>query len=191
MIHNHNVKILAFVGLAGSGKTTAAKYMTDKGYPKVSFDSVVLETMKSRSIEDTAENERLFREELRTINSNDFVVNIISSQIHALINSGQHRIIVDGLYSWTEYKTLKHEFSGELTVVAVIAPKRVRHRRLTARPTRPLSQYEADQRDWSDIGDLEKGGPIAIADQFIVNDDNMDKLYNQIDTVLGEIEFID
>ncbi len=191
MIHNHNVKILAFVGLAGSGKTTAAEYITNKGYPKVSFDNVVLETMKNRGIEDTAENEKLFREELRTINSDDFVVNIILSQIHALINAGQHRIIVDGLYSWTEYKTLKHEFSGELTVVAVVAPKRLRHRRLTARPVRPLSQYEADQRDWSDIGDLEKGGPIAIADQFIINDDNMDKLYNQINEVLAKIEFID
>jgi dephospho-CoA kinase len=190
MIHNHNVKILAFVGLAGSGKTTAAEYITNKGYPKVSFDNVVLETMKNRGIEDTAENEKLFREELRTINSDDFVVNIISSQIHSLINAGQHRIIVDGLYSWTEYKALKHEFSGELTVVAVVAPKKIRHRRLTARPTRPLSQYEADQRDWSDIGDLEKGGPIAIADHFIVNDNNTEKLHDQVEKVLEEIEFI-
>jgi dephospho-CoA kinase len=190
MIHNHNIKILAFVGLAGSGKTTAAEYMTNKGYPKVSFDNIISETMKNRGIEDTAENEKLFRDDLRATRNNDSVVNIISSQIHNLINAGQHRIIVDGLYSWTEYKTLKHEFSGELTVVAVVAPKRVRHRRLTTRPIRPLSQYEADQRDWSDIGDLEKGGPIAIADHFIINDDNTDKLYNQIDMILGEIEFI-
>ena len=146
--------------------------------------------MKNRGIEDTAENEKLFRDDLSAAKNNDSIVNIISSQIHNLINAGQHRIIVDGLYSWTEYKTLKHEFSGELTVVAVVAPKRIRHRRLTARPIRPLSQYEADQRDWSDIGDLEKGGPIAIADQFIINDDSMDKLYTQIDTVLDEIEFI-
>ena len=190
MIHNHNVKILAFVGLAGSGKTTAAEYATSKGYPKVSFDSVVAETMKNRGIDDTAENEKLFREELRATNSDDFVFNIVSSQIHDLINAGQHRIIVDGLYSWTEYKALKHDFSGELTVVAIVAPKRIRHRRLTTRPTRPLSQYEADQRDWSDIGDLEKGGPIAIADHFIINDDNAEKLQNQVDTILEEIEFV-
>jgi dephospho-CoA kinase len=190
MIHNHNVKILAFVGLAGSGKTTAAEYMTNKGYPKVNFDNVVSETMRDRNIEDTAENEKIFREELRASQSDDFVVKIISSQIHNLINSGQHRIIVDGLYSWTEYKALKHEFSGELTVVAIVAPKRVRHRRLTMRPVRPLSQYEADQRDWSDIGDLEKGGPIAIADHFIVNDDNTEKLHSQVEDILKEIEFI-
>lgn len=190
MIHNHNVKIIAFVGLAGSGKTTAAEYLTSKGYPKVNFDSIVLETMKSHGIEDTAENEKHFREELRATNSDDFVVNIISSQIHDLINAGQHHIIVDGLYSWTEYKALKHEFSGELTVVAVVAPKRLRHRRLTARPVRPLSQYEADQRDWSDIGNLEKGGPIAIADHFIMNDSSAEKLHEQVENILGEIDFI-
>jgi dephospho-CoA kinase len=146
--------------------------------------------MKNQGIEDTAEHERLFREDLRAKKSDDFVVNIISSQIHDLINSGQHRIIVDGLYSWTEYKALKHEFSGELTVVAVVAPKRVRHRRLTSRPVRPLSQFEADQRDWSDIGNLEKGGPIAIADHFIINDEDTDKLYAQIDLILKETQFI-
>lgn len=189
MIHNHNVKILAFVGLAGSGKTTAAEYAANKGYPKVNFDSVVSEAMKSHGIEDTAENENRFREELRATNSDDFVVNIISSQLHDIINAGQHRIIMDGLCSWTEYKTLKHEFTGELTVVAVVAPKKIRHRRLTARPIRPLSQYEADQCDWSDIGDLEKGGPIAIADHYLMNDQGSEHLYDQIDILLDEIEF--
>jgi dephospho-CoA kinase len=58
------------------------------------------------------------------------------------------------------------------------------------RPVRPLSQYEADQRDWSDIGDLEKGGPIAIADHFIINDNNTEKLHSQVEDILKEIEFI-
>ena len=189
MIHNHNVKIIAFVGLAGSGKSTAADYMTAKGYPKVNFDSVISADIKQQNLEDTAENEKKFREELRANNDDDNIASTISSEIHALINSGQHRIVVDGLYSWTEYKMLKHEFSGELTVVAIVAPKKLRHRRLTTRPSRPLSQYEADQRDWSDIENLEKGGPIAIADHFIINDDSEEKLYKDIEKLLIENEF--
>jgi dephospho-CoA kinase len=189
MIHNHNVKIIAFVGLAGSGKSTAADYITSKGYPKVDFDSVVSEAIKNQNIEDTAENEKKFREALIEENDNNRIVNIISSEIHDLINAGQHRIVADGLYSWEEYKTLKHEFSGELTVVAIIASKKLRHRRLTSRPVRPLSQFEADQRDWYDIENLEKGGPIAIADHFIENDDNEEKLFKNIDNLLIEIDF--
>ncbi len=190
MIHNHNIKIIAFVGLAGSGKSTAADYITEKGYPKVNFDKVILETMKNRELDDTAANEKIFREQLRATKTDDFVVNIISNEIHNLINSGQHRIVIDGLYSWTEYKALKHEFSGELTVVSVVAPKKIRHRRLINRPVRPLSQFEADQRDWSDIEDLEKGGPIAIADHFIINDGEKDKIQKDIDELLTKIDFI-
>lgn len=189
MIHNHNIKIIAFVGLAGSGKSTAADYITEKGYPKVNFDKVILETMKNRGLDDTAANEKIFREQLRATKTDDFVVNIISNEIHNLINSGQHRIVIDGLYSWTEYKALKHEFSGELTVVSVVAPKKIRHRRLINRPVRPLSQFEADQRDWSDIEDLEKGGPIAIADHFIINDGEKDKIQKDIDELLTKIDF--
>lgn len=189
MIHNHNVKIIAFVGLAGSGKSTAADYITSKNFPKVSFDNVISELIKARGSEDTAENEKLFREDLRVKSNNDFVVNIIASQIHGLIDAGQHRIVADGMYSWTEYKTLKHEFAGELTVVAVVASKKLRHRRLTSRTVRPLSQFEADQRDWFDIENLEKGGPIAIADHFIINDGNEEKLFKDINNLLTEIEF--
>lgn len=190
MIHNHNVKIIAFVGLAGSGKTTAAEYLTKKGYPKVYFGGVVLDAMKAAGIEDTPENEIKFRDKLRKEDDGNLILNKISSQIHDLINAGQHRIVADGLYSWTEYKSLVHEFAGELNVVAIVAQKRLRHRRLMNRPVRPLSQFEADQRDWDEIENLEKGGPIAIADHYIINDGDIEKLHRDIDAMLSEIEFI-
>jgi len=189
MIHNHNVKIIAFVGLAGSGKSTAAEYIKDKGYPMVYFDGVILEKMKELGIEDTAENERSFREDMRSKKGKDCIAIMIAEQIHDLINSGQHRIVADGLYSWTEYKYLKHEFAGELTTIAIVAPKKIRHRRLLNRPIRPLSQFEADQRDWSEIENLEKGGPIAIADHYIINDGDKEKLQRDLDAIILEMEF--
>ncbi|MEI7689495.1 MAG: AAA family ATPase [Candidatus Saccharibacteria bacterium] len=189
MIHNHNVKIIAFVGLTGSGKSTATDYIVGKGYPKVYFGGVVLDAMTAAGLEHTQENEQPFREELRAKEGNDFVAQRIIKQIHDLINAGQHRIVADGLYSWTEYKTLKHEFAGEITVVAVVTPKKLRHHRLTNRPVRPLSQYEVDQRDWSEIEELEKGGPIAIADHYIINDGDLEKLHRNIDAMLLETDF--
>jgi dephospho-CoA kinase len=35
MTEHENLKIIALVGLAGSGKSTAVEYFTEKGYPKV------------------------------------------------------------------------------------------------------------------------------------------------------------
>lgn len=191
MIHNHNIKIIAFVGLAGSGKTTSANYIASKGYPKVYFGGIVLDAMKAANIEDTAENEKIFREELREKEGIDFVSKKITEQIYSLINAGQHKIVADGLYSWTEYKMVKHEFTNELTVVAIVTPKKLRHHRLLTRLVRPLSQLEADQRDWAEIEHLEKGGPIAIADHYIINDGDIEKLHRDIDAILSEIDFID
>ena len=189
MKHTNNTKIVAFVGLTGSGKSSAVEYLTAKGYPKVYFGGIVLDAMTKAGLEHTQENEKPFREELREREGKDFVVNRIVTQIQDLINAGQHRIIADGLYTWTEYKILKRAFPGELTVVAVVAPKHLRHHRLTMRPVRPLTVEEANQRDWAEIENLEKGGPIAIADHYIINNGNLDHFHEQIDTELDHIKF--
>jgi dephospho-CoA kinase len=135
----NNTKIIAFVGLAGSGKSAAVEYLSQKGYPRVYFGGIVLDAMTEAGLDHTQENEKPFREELREREGKDFVVNRIITQINDLVEAGQNRIVADGLYTWTEYKALKRAFPGELTVVAIVAPKRLRHRRLAARPIRPLT----------------------------------------------------
>lgn len=189
MSEHQNVKIIAFVGLTGSGKSEAVSYLTDKGYPKVYFGGVVLDAMTEAGLEHTQELEKPFREELREREGKDFVAKRIITQIHGLIDAGQHRIVADGIYTWTEYKALKHEFPGELIVVAVVAPKHIRHHRLTIRPIRPLTIEEANHRDWAEIENIEKGGPIAIADYYIDNSGDRDTFHHEIDDVLKRVEF--
>jgi dephospho-CoA kinase len=186
----NKIEIIAFVGLAGAGKTSAVDYVVNKGYPKVYFGGVVLDAMTQAGLEHTQENEKPFRENLREKEGTDYVAKRIASQIHGLIDAGQHRIVADGLYSWTEYKTLKREFPGELIVVAVVAPKHIRHHRLANRPNRPLNFAEAEARDWAEIENIEKGGPIAIADHYIINDGSLNHLYEQVEKLLTDINFV-
>ena len=94
-----NVKIIAFVGLAGSGKSAAIDYLTEKGFPKVYFGGVVLDEVARRGLELTQKNEQPVREELRRTEGKDFVAQRIISQINGLIDGGQKRIVADGLYS--------------------------------------------------------------------------------------------
>ena len=189
MTNNSNTKIIAFVGLAGSGKSSVVDYLSEKGYPKVYFGGVVLDAMTEAGLEHTQENEKPFREALRVREGKDFIANRIIEQIKKLVEAGQHRIVADGLYTWTEYKVLKRAFPGELTTVAIVAPKRLRHRRLNDRPVRPLTNAEVNARDWAEIENLEKGGPIAIADYYIINDGSLDELYTKIDETLEQIDF--
>jgi len=189
MSHHENVKILAFVGLAGSGKSTAVDYLTAKGYPKVYFGGVIYDAMREAGIDITPESQTKFREEIREKEGKDFVVTRIIDQINHLVAAGQDRILADGLYSWTEYKIMKRAFPGELSLMAIVAPKKLRHHRLASRPERPFTDAEANTRDWTEIENLEKGGPIAISDHFIINDGDLEKLHAQIDAELKSIEF--
>ena len=180
MTHHENLKILAFVGLSGSGKTTAVEYFTEKGYPKVYFGGIIYQAMEEAGIEKGEKNEQVFRVEIREKEGKDFVVKRIIQQIHDLAAAGQHRIIADGLYTWDEYKLLKHEFPGEIQVIAIVTPKEQRYARLEVRTDRPQTHEITMDRDKHEIEDLQKGGPIAAADHYIMNEGSKEDLYKKL-----------
>ena len=191
MMNDGNIKIIAVVGMSGSGKSVVVDYLTEKGFPKVYFGGMIYKEMKRRGIEITAdgESEKRFREMIRETEGKDWVVKQVIEEAKNLINAGQKRIVLDGLYSWTEYKILKKEFRGQLTVLAVVVPKALRHFRVGKRPERPFNTKEIQERDRSEVENLEKGGPIAMADYYVLNDESVAKLHDDVDVILDRIEF--
>ena len=185
----HSCKIIALVGLAGSGKSSAVEYLTEKGFPKIYFGGVIYKAMDEAGIEKTWDNQQQFREEIRRREGKDFVIKRVIKNIHDLINAGQNKIVLDGLYPWSEYKLLKHEFPGQVVVIAIVTPKYLRYQRMAKRIERPMQPHEVDQRDWSEIENLEKGGPIAIADYFIINDGSLEQLHQKIDAATHDAHF--
>lgn len=185
----HSCKIIALVGLAGSGKSSAVEYLTEKGFPKIYFGGVIYKAMDEAGIEKTWDNQQQFREEIRRKEGKDFVIKRVIKNIHDLINAGQNKIVLDGLYTWSEYKFLKHEFPGQVVVIAIVTPKYLRYQRMAKRIERPMQPHEVDQRDWSEIENLEKGGPIAIADYFIINDGSLEQLHQKIDAATHDAHF--
>ena len=184
-----HAKIIALVGLAGSGKSSAVEYLTEKGFPKIYFGGVIYKAMDEAGIEKTWDNQQKFREEIRRREGKDFVIKRVIKNIHDLINAGQNKIVLDGLYTWSEYKFLKHEFPGQVVVIAIVTPKHLRYQRMIKRAERPMQPHEVDQRDWSEIENLEKGGPIAIADYFIINDGSLEQLHQKIAAVTHDAHF--
>lgn len=186
-----NVKILAIVGMSGSGKSVIVDHLTGKGYPKVYFGGMIYKEMEKRGIERTedGESEKKFREMIRATEGKDWVVRQVITETKNLISAGQKRIVLDGVYSWTEYCTLKHEFPRALTFVAIVVDKQLRYERVANRPGRSFDAVAIRERDRSEIENLEKGGPIAAADYYILNNGSIPESTARIDEILKEIGF--
>ena len=186
-----NVKILAVVGMSGSGKSVIVDYLTEKGYPKVYFGGMIYKEMKKRGVERTedGESEKKFREMIRETEGKDWVVRQVIKEVYDLVEAGQRRIILDGVYSWTEYKTLKHEFPGCMTFVAIVVDKKLRYERVSKRPERAFDFNAIRERDRSEIENLEKGGPIVAADYYVLNNGTVAEVEKRVDEILKEIDF--
>ena len=190
-IKDKDVKILAIVGMSGSGKSVVVDHLTSLGFPKVYFGGMIYKEMEKRGIERTpdGESEKHFREMIRETEGKDWVVRQVIDEAKGLISAGQKRVVLDGLYTWTEYKILKKEFPGQMSVLAVVVDKAIRHKRVGNRPDRPFNTEEIQERDRSEIENLEKGGPIAMADYYLLNNSSVEDLTAGVDEVLKKIDF--
>ena len=177
--------IYAIVGMPGSGKSVLCDHLRDRGLPVVYFGGLVLDEVARRNLPRTAEAEREVREALRAEHGMAAIAQLAMPAIRGHLDRGAS-VVIDGLYSFSEYKALKAAFDARLLVVAVCTPAALRHSRLGQRPVRPLSPSEAARRDISEIENLEKGGPIAIADVYIVNDDDVETFRQRIDHALRD-----
>ena len=72
-----------------------------------------------------------------------------------------------------------------LVLLAVVTNSGVRKERLATREIRPLTAEQVDSRDRAEIENLEKGGPIAKADYFILNNGSERELADQFQQFLA------
>lgn len=179
--------IVAIVGMCGTGKSVAAKYIEETlTFKSIYFGGYVLEEVKKRNLEINSANEKLVREDLRKKYGLDVIAKHAFDSINSYVSAGEN-VIIDGLYSFSEYLYLKDKFDKQLVLLSVHSTKSLRYQRLGQREIRPLTPREVDQRDFSEIKNIEKAGPIAVADYHIINDGDTRDLYRDIDTIFKEI----
>ncbi len=174
--------------MPGAGKTICAQYLARKGYLTLRFGAVVVEEIERRGWEVNPANERAVREELRAQYGMAAMATISLPKLRQTIEGNQN-IVIDGLYSFSEYKLLTQQLGAPLILVAVVAARHLRYQRLAKRPIRPLTRIEAQERDIREIETLEKGGPIAMADFTLLNDQTPTDLLERLETLLATLKF--
>jgi dephospho-CoA kinase len=184
-------KIFCIVGMTGSGKSEVSDELVKRGFAYLRFGQITLDTMKERGLEVNEANERATREGLRKEFGMGAFATLNIPKLDELAKKSN--VVADGLYSWTEYKILKEKYGDSMCVIAVYAPPKIRYQRLAERKStaadqnkrfRPLTEEEAKKRDYSEIENIEKGGPIAMADFMIPNIGTMDELKAAVDKIL-------
>jgi len=183
---NNTNKVVAIVGMAGSGKSEAARVFEEHGYIRVRFGDATDGEMKKRGLAVCEANERICREELRQELGMAAYAIVNQPRIDSALKKSN--VVADGLYSWEEYLSLKKYYGNKFALVAVYAPPQTRYRRLAARPVRPLKTQEAASRDEAEIENLNKGGPIAMADYTLTNESDLEALRRQAEVVLLLLE---
>lgn len=179
------MKLVALVGMTGAGKSEVSGLLKRKGFIPIRFGDATDEEIKKRGLKLNEANERLVREELREKYGMAAYAVINLPRIDKALKKGD--VAIDGLYSWEEYNTLKDKYGEELIILAVWASPQTRYKRLALRSRRPLNTTEAAGRDKSEIENLNKGGPIALADYTINNQGSLEKLTEQVDEFLARL----
>lgn len=186
-------KIVCIVGMPGAGKSVVADELVKQGFAFLRFGQITLDKVKESGLEVNESNEKKIREGLRNGYGMAAFAILNIPKLDTLLKKSN--VVVDGLYSWSEYKVLKERYGDSMYVVAVYAPPRLRHGRLKSRSVesddkqrfRNFTEEESKARDYSEIENIEKGGPIAMADFTIVNTATIDELRERTKEILLQI----
>ena len=180
--------IIAFVGLAGSGKTEAVHYLSkNHKLPIVSFSEVINSYVESHNLEHTEKIHSKLRREFRKKYGMASMAILRRDEIAQQLKKNVV-VLVEGLYSWEEYLYLKQEFPHvRVILVAIWARKELRWERTGRREYR--NGLRGPERDINELEQINKGPPIAFADHLVINSFSLSEFHDKLDEVYRSIIF--
>ncbi|MBO3799840.1 MAG: AAA family ATPase [Candidatus Brockarchaeota archaeon] len=165
--------LILIAGMPGSGKTTVAKIMSEKGLPVVSMGDAVREEAEARGIGKSIIEMGRFMVELRRELGENAVAMLVDKKIEKIESNV---IIVDGVRSLKEVEYFKSK-GYSVTKVGILSPAELRYRRLSNRnrPDDSKMLEELEKRDMVEIS-VGVGGVIALSDVYVLNEGSLEDL---------------
>ena len=179
------MKVVSIVGMTGAGKSEVARVFEEDGFARIRFGYVTDEEIAKRRLEPNEKNERRIRELLRKEGGMAVYARLNLPRINSALTYAD--VVIDGLYSWEEYTFLKDYYGEAFYMVAVWASPRARYARLASRSNRGLTAEEAASRDRAEVENINKGGPIAMADYTVINESSLEDLEEEVGRVISSL----
>lgn len=180
-------KLIAVVGMSGTGKSVVTEYLEENNWKKLYFGGITYKLMEEQGIIRTEDgkSEKEFREKLRKEHGPECYAKFLDPEIKESLK--ENDVVLDGLYSWYEYKYLIERYKN-LKLICVITDKELRYSRVAERKDRPFDREAIEYRDLSEIENLYKGGPIAYADYYILNNGTKEDVIKRLQEILKEVK---
>jgi len=170
------MKIFVIVGMPASGKNLARLYAEARGFPYFATGDLVRREVSRLGLEPDAANMARVSTALRGEDGLGVTRLALSLMLDARSPVG----FLEGMRSWPEIELIREK--AEAVVVAFVAPREVRLRRILSRGRPDDSPGHFHERDWREI-QYGAAAPIALADEYILNTGGMD----EAGAALGEI----
>ena len=176
--------ILCIAGLIGSGKDTAAEYISNKyGYKIIDYANILREICKREGLEVTRDN----LQNLRVKYGNTFLAEEVVQRIRALKSD---RIILTPMRRSEDFEIPKKEFGNKVKLIVIQADTKIRFDRLKLRhrenDPKDFTEFERQETRENEIFNFEK--TFSYADFKVKNNSTQNELKKNIDKMMERVD---
>lgn len=175
------IGLVGVTGLAGVGKTTAAKHLSHlTGGRYFYLGQTVLDEIGARRLPKTPESERRVRIDLRGENGPAALAIPYLDDVAKCLGSGTP-VFIDAIFVREEFDLLRSRApDGSAWLLAIDASVTTRQTRPAGRSERAFSTEELRQRDKYELEVLGTGAVIAAAAYTIGNEQTFEEFYSRL-----------
>ena len=176
------MRVLAFTGMPGAGKSVAVEVATKQGIPVLRMGDFIWEEVKRRGLPIDSGSVAEVAMQMRT----DFGPGVWAEKtVDRIKHLHPEMCVIDGVRSEAELEVFRHRLGNDFTLVAVHASRPTRMKRLLQRGREDDVQDEGSflARDERELG-WGIGRVIALADVMLVNEDTMPDLAQQVERLM-------
>ncbi len=180
------MKVLAIVGMPGSGKSEALKAIEKRGVPIFNMGDVVTriepEKRGIKQIDEYKENE--IRRDIRKKLGPAAIAIVIAEEIE---KTKAEIIAIAGLHSFAELEHFRKKFN-DLYIIALGVSKETRFKRLLKREYRALDKDAFEHREKRYSEDFDTAEIMEKAEYKIDNEGSLKELQKQVGEILDKIK---